>query len=118
MNGKHGAMSQKAAIFMLASMRTSNLYLVSVLQDVAAFSDDNFEVKDWINKTFKSAEAQENRDVCAIYQFRTLLVDISQGRKTDKIEHLIYYDCCCCCRHHHHFILTVKFEILKVQLVH
>ncbi|XP_069687138.1 conserved oligomeric Golgi complex subunit 7 isoform X1 [Periplaneta americana] len=30
--------------------------------DVAAFSDDNFEVKDWINKTFKSAEAQENRD--------------------------------------------------------
>ncbi|KDR16116.1 conserved oligomeric Golgi complex subunit 7 isoform X3 [Zootermopsis nevadensis] len=30
--------------------------------DVAAFSDDNFEVKNWINKTFKSAEAQENRD--------------------------------------------------------
>lgn len=30
--------------------------------DVAAFSDDNFEVMDWINKTFKSAEAQENRD--------------------------------------------------------
>lgn len=30
--------------------------------DVAAFSGDNFEVKDWINKTFKSAEAQENRD--------------------------------------------------------
>ncbi|KAK7872478.1 hypothetical protein R5R35_014269 [Gryllus longicercus] len=30
--------------------------------DVSAFSDENFDVKDWINKTFKSAEAQENRD--------------------------------------------------------
>ncbi|XP_012250674.2 conserved oligomeric Golgi complex subunit 7 [Athalia rosae] len=30
--------------------------------DVSAFSDDNFDVKDWINKTFKSAEAQENKD--------------------------------------------------------
>ncbi|KAJ9600656.1 hypothetical protein L9F63_026203 [Diploptera punctata] len=30
--------------------------------DVAAFSEDNFEVKEWINKTFKSTEAQENRD--------------------------------------------------------
>ncbi|XP_021926091.1 conserved oligomeric Golgi complex subunit 7 isoform X2 [Zootermopsis nevadensis] len=40
--------------------------------DVAAFSDDNFEVKNWINKTFKSAEAQENRDVNAIYQFKNL----------------------------------------------
>jgi len=34
---------------------------------VAAFSDVNFEVKDWINKTFKSAEAQENRDVCPVF---------------------------------------------------
>ncbi|XP_076681103.1 conserved oligomeric Golgi complex subunit 7 isoform X2 [Andrena cerasifolii] len=30
--------------------------------DVSAFSEDNFDVKDWINKTFKSAEAQENKD--------------------------------------------------------
>ncbi|XP_067003846.1 conserved oligomeric Golgi complex subunit 7 [Anabrus simplex] len=30
--------------------------------DVAAFSEDNFEVKDWINKTFRTAEAQEDRD--------------------------------------------------------
>nr|CAD7400850.1 unnamed protein product [Timema cristinae] len=30
--------------------------------DIAAFSDDNFEAKAWINKTFKSAEAQENKD--------------------------------------------------------
>ncbi|XP_046623336.1 conserved oligomeric Golgi complex subunit 7 [Neodiprion virginianus] len=30
--------------------------------DVSAFSDDNFDVKDWINKTFKSAEAQEYKD--------------------------------------------------------
>jgi len=45
------------------------LYHVSFLQDVAAFSDDNFEVKDWINKTFKSAEAQENRDVCPVCLF-------------------------------------------------
>ncbi|XP_063222292.1 conserved oligomeric Golgi complex subunit 7 isoform X2 [Bacillus rossius redtenbacheri] len=30
--------------------------------DVAAFSEDNFEVKEWINKTFRSTEAQENRD--------------------------------------------------------
>lgn len=44
-----------------------------LLQDVAAFSDDNFEVKNWINKTFKSAEAQENRDVNAIYQFKNLV---------------------------------------------
>nr|CAD7574358.1 unnamed protein product [Timema californicum] len=32
------------------------------MQDIAAFSDDNFEAKAWINKTFKSAEAQENKD--------------------------------------------------------
>ncbi|XP_026672147.1 conserved oligomeric Golgi complex subunit 7-like, partial [Ceratina calcarata] len=30
--------------------------------DVSAFSEDTFDVKDWINKTFKSAEAQENKD--------------------------------------------------------
>ncbi|XP_066586605.1 conserved oligomeric Golgi complex subunit 7 [Prorops nasuta] len=30
--------------------------------DVSAFSDDSFDVKDWINKTFKTAEAQENKD--------------------------------------------------------
>jgi hypothetical protein len=45
------------------------LHHVCFLQDVAAFSDDNFEVKDWINKTFKSAEAQENRDVCLVCLF-------------------------------------------------
>lgn len=32
-------------------------------QDVAAFSEDSFDVKEWINRTFKSAEAQENKDV-------------------------------------------------------
>ncbi|KOC70338.1 Conserved oligomeric Golgi complex subunit 7, partial [Habropoda laboriosa] len=31
-------------------------------QDVSAFSEDTFDVKDWINKTFKSTEAQENKD--------------------------------------------------------
>ncbi|KAF3427948.1 hypothetical protein E2986_06079, partial [Frieseomelitta varia] len=31
--------------------------------DVSAFSEDTFDVKDWINKTFKSVEAQENKDV-------------------------------------------------------
>ncbi|KZC07697.1 Conserved oligomeric Golgi complex subunit 7, partial [Dufourea novaeangliae] len=31
-------------------------------QDVSAFFEDSFDVKDWINKTFKSAEAQENKD--------------------------------------------------------
>ncbi|RZF43006.1 hypothetical protein LSTR_LSTR017680 [Laodelphax striatellus] len=30
--------------------------------DISAFSDDNFEVKDWINQTFRTAEAQENKD--------------------------------------------------------
>ncbi|XP_012242067.1 conserved oligomeric Golgi complex subunit 7 [Bombus impatiens] len=30
--------------------------------DVSAFSEDIFDVKDWINKTFKSVEAQENKD--------------------------------------------------------
>ncbi|XP_017793947.1 PREDICTED: conserved oligomeric Golgi complex subunit 7 [Habropoda laboriosa] len=30
--------------------------------DVSAFSEDTFDVKDWINKTFKSTEAQENKD--------------------------------------------------------
>ncbi|XP_076644594.1 conserved oligomeric Golgi complex subunit 7 [Halictus rubicundus] len=30
--------------------------------DVSAFSEDTFDVKDWINKTFKTAEAQENKD--------------------------------------------------------
>lgn len=32
-------------------------------QDVGAFSEDSFDVKEWINRTFKSAEAQENKDV-------------------------------------------------------
>ncbi|CAK9812034.1 Conserved oligomeric Golgi complex subunit 7 [Anthophora plagiata] len=32
------------------------------IMDVSAFSEDSFDVKDWINKTFKSAEAQENKD--------------------------------------------------------
>jgi len=32
-------------------------------QDVSAFSEDNFDVKEWINWTFKSAEAQKNKDV-------------------------------------------------------
>ncbi|KAH0950272.1 hypothetical protein HN011_010098 [Eciton burchellii] len=30
--------------------------------DVSAFSEDNFDVKEWINWTFKSAEAQKNKD--------------------------------------------------------
>ncbi|RZF38842.1 hypothetical protein LSTR_LSTR015977, partial [Laodelphax striatellus] len=30
--------------------------------DISSFSDDNFEVKDWINQTFRTAEAQENKD--------------------------------------------------------
>jgi hypothetical protein len=59
---------------------------VCFLQDVAAFSDDNFEVKDWINKTFKSAEAQENRDVCPICQFKALLICIVKNRISDKLE--------------------------------
>ncbi|XP_015429189.1 PREDICTED: conserved oligomeric Golgi complex subunit 7 [Dufourea novaeangliae] len=33
-----------------------------VSKDVSAFFEDSFDVKDWINKTFKSAEAQENKD--------------------------------------------------------
>jgi hypothetical protein len=38
------------------------------LQDVAAFADDNFDEKEWINKIFKSTEAQENRDVSCCTQ--------------------------------------------------
>lgn len=30
--------------------------------DVSAFSEDTFDAKEWINKTFKTAEAQENKD--------------------------------------------------------
>ncbi|KAF7379665.1 hypothetical protein HZH68_016613 [Vespula germanica] len=30
--------------------------------DVSAFSEDTFDAKEWINKTFKSTEAQENKD--------------------------------------------------------
>ncbi|KAK2585977.1 hypothetical protein KPH14_010552 [Odynerus spinipes] len=30
--------------------------------DVSAFSEDTFDAKEWINRTFKSAEAQENKD--------------------------------------------------------
>lgn len=30
--------------------------------DVSAFSEDTFDAKEWINCTFKSAEAQENKD--------------------------------------------------------
>ncbi|XP_020281658.1 conserved oligomeric Golgi complex subunit 7 isoform X1 [Pseudomyrmex gracilis] len=30
--------------------------------DVSAFSEETFDVKEWINRTFKSAEAQENKD--------------------------------------------------------
>ena len=58
---------------------------------MAAFSDDNFEVKDWINKTFKSAEAQENRDVCPIYQFQSLLICNSEKRKSDILKYTLAF---------------------------
>lgn len=32
------------------------------VMDVSAFSEDTFDAKEWINKTFKSTEAQENKD--------------------------------------------------------
>ncbi|XP_034235213.1 conserved oligomeric Golgi complex subunit 7 [Thrips palmi] len=33
--------------------------------DMSAFSDDNFNARDWINTTFRSPEVKENRDVFA-----------------------------------------------------
>lgn len=71
---------------MFCSRNNLVLYHVCFLQDVAAFSDDNFEVKDWINKTFKSAEAQENKDVCPLCLFKRLLICITENRKSDKLE--------------------------------
>lgn len=41
-----------------------NLTIISVGQDIEAFSDDNFDAADWINATFKSAESDQNKEVC------------------------------------------------------
>lgn len=30
---------------------------------MTVFSEDSFDTKDWINKTFKTEEARENKDV-------------------------------------------------------
>ncbi|XP_046996397.1 conserved oligomeric Golgi complex subunit 7 isoform X1 [Schistocerca americana] len=56
--------------------------------DISAFSEDNFDVKEWINKTFRRAEAQENRDAFAsslvmklqlyVQQVNSALEDTSQ----------------------------------------
>ncbi|PNF30976.1 Conserved oligomeric Golgi complex subunit 7 [Cryptotermes secundus] len=61
--------------------------------DVAAFSDDNFQVEDWINKTFKFAEAQENKDAFVsslimklqlyVQQVNSALEDTSQQVEQD-----------------------------------
>ena len=34
-----------------------------LLQDLNAFSQENFDPKEWINSVFRSQDAQQNRDV-------------------------------------------------------
>lgn len=38
-------------------------------QDVSAFSDENFDVKDWINKTFKTTEKPEIKKVIQLLSY-------------------------------------------------
>ncbi|XP_043460976.1 conserved oligomeric Golgi complex subunit 7 isoform X2 [Leptopilina heterotoma] len=46
--------------------------------DVSAFSDENFDVKDWINKTFKSTENPEIKQVFATVMVTKLQLYVQQ----------------------------------------
>ena len=45
---------------------SSHLSLISGNQDVKDFKDENFDVKEWINKTFQQPEAAQNKEVESI----------------------------------------------------
>ncbi len=52
------------------------------LQDLKAFSGDSFDAREWVNQTFKSADAQkQNKEVATTQRAKTrketILVDFS-----------------------------------------
>lgn len=46
--------------------------------DISAFSDENFEVKEWINKTFRAIDAQENKNALVNTMVKKLQLYVQQ----------------------------------------
>lgn len=46
--------------------------------DISAFSDENFEVKEWINKTFRATDAQENKNALVNTMVKKLQLYVQQ----------------------------------------
>ncbi|CAH1388950.1 unnamed protein product [Nezara viridula] len=59
--------------------------------DISAFSEDTFDSKEWINKTFKSPDAQENKEVFLSSLVAKLQLYVQQinGAVEDTSEHVI-----------------------------
>lgn len=51
---------KKQSLLSVITLSGLNLF---PFQDLAAFSEDNFDPKEWINKTFKNAESQVSKEV-------------------------------------------------------
>ena len=60
-------------------------------QDVKAFSGDDFEVKEWINKTFQQPEACENKEQYAqslVMKLQLLIAKLNASLE-DQSEHIL-----------------------------
>lgn len=45
-----------------------------MLQDITAFSADNFDVVDWVNTTFRNSNQTQNKEVHQnLHQFQSLI---------------------------------------------
>lgn len=48
-------------LFYLISLKTAYYTLIS--QDISSFSNDNFDIKEWVNETLKAGETRDKKDV-------------------------------------------------------
>ena len=62
-----------------------------LFQDVKAFSGDDFDVKEWINKTFKQPEASQNKEQYAqslVMKLQLLIAKLNASLE-DQSEHIL-----------------------------
>uniref|UniRef100_A0A1B6DV36 Conserved oligomeric Golgi complex subunit 7 n=1 Tax=Clastoptera arizonana TaxID=38151 RepID=A0A1B6DV36_9HEMI len=91
--------------------------------DISAFSDDNFEVKEWINRTFRSLEAQENKNAFVNSMVKKLQLYVQQVNSTleDTSQQVLH----CLPRvmrdtemlHHEAIFLQNKMQSIKEEIV-
>lgn len=63
-NGMFCTVVYKIDCFMYDRSLQSSFHVnILLLQDLSAFSKDEFDPKDWINKTFQCPEAQADKEV-------------------------------------------------------